>query len=493
MVWGCFRDGALLTSDRSEHTVGVPMVFKRRTWQLRSVMNGTGRVFRRPEAGFIVLMLAGMPWIVAAGTLTLKVRAINPSPTDKQPVEVKAFLPKPAGPDTVVSSGELKIDYDVTAQAYYVHQKVELAPGTNRTFEVVLNDIWVVPDETLRELGAHARALREATKGTEQAETARNVADVVDEALKAVEERQRAYAVGTAKPVDHISAYESNQQALEQVRKDIGALENLVIAAGKDPGRILGAARVSPPDMADLGRSTDRVVVLHIKVTNPSLTEQKSPSLHQELPAEVKPTDIVDAGGLQVGFDAGRGVSYVYAEAVKLAPTNSYEFEVKVRNPWFSDGEYLNRLRERAATLAKVARDSQSYTSVVADAERLVTALDAMATNVPPATLNEDYVAFARQRIKRLRECDAGLMRLDELFQPRQRPQPEFGAPMLNVKPPSRESTWRIIYIILGFLGVFSALFFLRWYGRGKAETFTRGDRGSSEPPPPSGPERPAT
>jgi hypothetical protein len=470
------------------------MVFKRTIGRLRSEMNATGRISRRPAAGLVLLMLAGLPWVADAGTLTLRVRAINPSATDKQPVEVKAFLPKLARPETVVSAGEFEVAYDVGAKAYYVRQKVELEPGQTRTFEVVLNDIWVVPEETLRELASHARALQEATQGSEQAETARKVGVVVDEALKAVEERQRTYAVGTAKPVDHIRAHESNLQALEQVRKDVGVLENLVIAAGKDPGRILGAARLAPPDVSDLGRSTDRVVVLHIKVSNPSLTERKSPPLRRDLPAEIKSTDIVDAGGLQVGFDAGKGMTYVYAEAVELPPQQSREFEVRVRNPWFADDEYLERLRERAATLVKVARDSQSYTSVVADAERLASDVAVLATNVPPATLNEEYVAFARQRLQRLRELDAGLMRLDELFQPRRNPQPEFGAPVLNVKPPSRETTWRIIYIILGFLGAFSALFFLRWYGRGKAETLAGGGPGSSSPPaPPPGPERPAS
>lgn len=438
-------------------------------------------------------MLAAIPFVAAAGTLTLKVRAINPSTTDKQSVEVKAFLPKPAGPETVVSAGGLEVTYDVAAQAYYVHQKVEIDPGQNRTFEVVLNDIWVVPDETLRELGAHAKALQEATQGTEQAETARNMATLVDEALKVVAERQRAYAVGTAKPVDHIRAHESNLQALRQVRKDVGTLENLVIAAGKDPGRILGAARLPPPDISDLGHSTDRVVVLHVKMTNPSLTGQKTPPLRRELPAEIKSTDIVDAGGLQVGFDAGKGVSYVYADAVELPPQQSREFEIKVKNPWFADGDYLKQLRERAATLVKASKDSQSYTSVVADAERLAVALDMLATNVPPAILNEEYVAFARQRAKQLRDLDAGLMRIDELFQPPRNQQLQISAPILNLKPPSRETTWRIIYIILGFLGVFSALFFLRWYGRGKAETFAGSDRRSPESTPPPGPEKPSS
>jgi hypothetical protein len=48
--------------------------------------------------------------------------------------------------------------------------------------------------------------------------------------------------------------------------------------------------------------------------------------------------------------------------------------------------------------------------------------------------------------------------------------EPKFGVP---IKPPSRKTTWIIIYIILGFLGIMSLLFFLRWFGRSKMEQMT--------------------
>ncbi len=416
----------------------------------------------------------------SAATLTVKLRAFNPSKAEKQQVEVKAHLPRFAGPDTIIDAGGLEVSYDVGAQAYYVHAKVELDPEQTRTFDVVMKDIWVIPEQRITELGAHARSLAAATAGSEQAETAGKVSVLVEEALKNVAERQRANAIGVAKPVDHIRTYESNMQALEQVRKDLGVLENLVIAAGKDPGQILGAARVKPPNDIAAGGGTDRLVAIRIKITNPSLTEKKAAPLRRELPVEIKTTDIVDSGELKVGFDSGKGVSYVYADPIELPPQQSREFEVKVRNPWAGADERLKELRQRAASLAQLSRDTQSPTSVLADAEQLARDLDLLSTNVPPATMNEDYVAFSRQRADQLRDLQGRAMRLEELFQPNRPPQPEFNAPVLNVKPPSRQTTWRIIWIILIFLGLFSVLFFLRWYGRTKAEVLGRGASGPS-------------
>lgn len=427
------------------------------------------------------LLVCGLAFSAAAGTLTLKVRAINKSQANKQPVEVRAALPRGATPDTVIDAGGLEVAYDVATKGYYVHKTIDIEPGQTRTFDVVLKDVWIVPDETLRELGDHAKTLSGATQGSEQAATAQQVAALIDGTLKTVTDRQRAFAIGAVKPVDHIRAYESNMQSLDQARKDMGVLENLVIAAGKDPGKILGVSRVVPPE-PDVGSRTDRIVAVRIKVTNPSLTEKKTPALRRDLPAEVKPNDIVDAGGLEVGFDAARGVCYVYSEAVEIPPQQSREFEVRVRNPWAGTEDYQAHLKTRVDELKKVAKETEAYPSVLEDIERLSRDLVALSTNKPPATLNEEYVAFSRRQRELLRDAEGRVTRMEELFQPREKPHPDFGATMLNVKPPSRENTWRIIWIILIFLAAFSALFFLRWYGRSKAETLGRTGAGNQPP-----------
>jgi uncharacterized membrane protein YuzA (DUF378 family) len=46
---------------------------------------------------------------------------------------------------------------------------------------------------------------------------------------------------------------------------------------------------------------------------------------------------------------------------------------------------------------------------------------------------------------------------------------------MMDVPRPDKRTTWIIIYIILGFLGIFSLLFFLRWFGKGKSEKVDQG------------------
>ena len=411
-----------------------------------------------------------MPVNLLASSLTLKVRAINPSPTEKSSVEVKAFLPKPAKPDDVMSAGELEVAYDVASKAYFVHKKIEMDPGQSRTFEVVLKDIWTLPDDTVKALADQAKALSAALKGTDKQDTATRLGGLIEENLKSVAERQTANAVGNVKPIDHIHAFESNVDVLDRVRRDIGMMENLAVAAGKSPQHLLGLSQSPLPPEAGFSGSTGSVVTIGIKITNPSLTESNKPSLRHEFPAEIKSTDVVDAGGLQIGVDASRNVCYAYADAVELAPQETKTFQVKVKNPWVGVQQKVQQLETRSEELLRLTKDSPEYKAVEEQATKILKEIADEKAQKWPADMNEQYVAFARHQNEILNGLEGRIMRLEELFQPREKPI-KFGGPMMDVPRPDRRTTWVIIYIILGFFSVF---FFLRWYGRTKAEQLDR-------------------
>ena len=404
-----------------------------------------------------------------AAVITLKIRAINPSRAEKQKTEVKRSLPKGVKPEDVVNADGLDVSYDVTTKTYCVQKEVELEPGKDRVFDVVIKDIWEIPEATLQELSSHASKLAEAMKGSDKADTAGSLKSVIDEGVKAVQARQAANAVGTVKPVDHIRAYESNMEALDRIRKDVGMLENLVIVVGKDPESILGLPRIPPPEESGNMGATGSVVTIHFKITNPSLTEKRKVPLKRDLPAEVKTPDVVDAGGLQVGFDTARNVGYVYLEDIELAPQESKVFDVKVRDPWAGLADRLPKLEGRAQDILKITADMESYKAVDAQARAILKDLGDLKGRKGPEGISPQYVAFARQQAEDVRGLETRLQRLEEIFQPREKPI-KAGIPVMDVPRPDKRTTWVLIYIILGFLGVFSALFYFRWYGKGKSE-----------------------
>lgn len=424
-----------------------------------------------------ILCLGVLAWLamlttipVQGAVITLKIRAINPSKTEKQKAVATALLPAPVKPDDVENKEGFEFAYDVTAKTYRIKKEVELAPAETRTFEVTIRDIWTLPEEEIQKLSQHAGKLAGELKSSDKEETAVRLRGVIEEGVKAVLARQTAYAVGAVKPLDHIRAYDANVEAISRIRRDVGILENLVIAAGKDPEVILGGSKSPPAVDRDIMDATNAVLVLHIKITNTSPTEKRPIPVRHELPAEVRVTDVLDAGGLQVGVDAAKNTSYVYLpEALELEPKAERVFDIKIKDPWALPEDKLNRLDARVREILNITREMDSYKAVTAQAQAIQKELDEVKARKGPDTVNDQYVAFARRQLADVKSLEARIHRLEELFQPSEKPI-KTGVPMMDVPRPDKRTTWVIIYIILGFLGVFSLLFFLRWFGKGKAE-----------------------
>ncbi len=426
-----------------------------------------------------ILCLSGLAWMVffagvpvssEGAVITLKIRAINPSKSEKQKTVVTALLPNLVKPEDVENTEGFEFDYDVAGKAYRIKKEVELNPAETRTFEIAIKDIWTIPEEEIQKLTSHAGKLAGALKSSDKEETAGRLQGLIDEGMKAVVSRQTAYAVGAVKPLDHIRAYEANLETISRIRKDVGVLENLVIAAGKDPEIILGSSKTPVVVDRDINEATNAVVILHIKITNTSPTEKRPIPVRHEFPAEVRVTDVLDAGGLQIGVDPTKNVCYAYlSEALELEPKGVRVFDVKIKDPWALPSGKLSRLETRVKELLNITREMDSYKAVTVQAQSILKELEEVKERKSPEVVNDQYVAFARRQLVDVRAIEGRIQRLEEFFQPSEKPI-KTGVPMMDVPRPDKKTTWVIIYIILGFLGVFSLLFFLRWFGKGKAE-----------------------
>ncbi len=415
-----------------------------------------------------LIVLSSLP--SEAAVITLKIRAINPSKVEKQKVLVTALLPTAVKPEDVENAAGFELEYDVAGKTYRVKQEVELNPAENRTFEVVIKDIWVIPESDLQKLSEHAGKLAGVLKDSDKKETAGRLQQVIDDGVKSVSSRQAAYAVGVVKPLDHIRAYEANAEAINRIRRDVGVLENLVIAAGKEPDQIIGSAKSVPVADRDIHDATNAVVVIHIKVINSSPSEKRKIPVRHEFPAEVRVTDILDAGGLQVGVDPVKNVCYAFLpEALELEPKGIQVFDVKLKDPWALPAGKLDRLETRIKEILNITRDMDSYQAVKTQAQAVIKDLEELKGRKGPDVVNDQYVAFSRRQQADVLAVEGRIQRLEEFFQPSEKPI-KTGVPMMDVPRPDKRTTWVIIYIILGFLAIFSLMFFLRWFGKGKAE-----------------------
>lgn len=94
-------------------------------------------------------------------------------------------------------------------------------------------------------------------------------------------------------------------------------------------------------------------VVLKIRVENPSKTEAQTVPVKVYLPKEVNPkTDIMDLGGLKLNYDAATGTYYVHGE-VPLGPGESVNKAVEMKDVWVQSEEELSAKLEEAKETAR--------------------------------------------------------------------------------------------------------------------------------------------
>jgi len=403
-----------------------------------------------------------------AGKLVLWIQAGNPI-EKTQTVRIRSNLPPGVRTNDVINLDGLDLGYDVKKDIYYVYKELELGPKKTIEFKVEIDDIWVIPEGEMEGLWEKAAELVGKLTGSEHHEAAEGLAHEVRRNIDLIQEYQAKNAMGPGvKPVRHITAYEANLKMLSRVKRDIGRLENLVLVTGQDPGELIGEVRTvgKPTREIELSAEDYRTALIRITVRNTSPTEARKVDVRRDLPPEIRIYDVLDAGGLEVGKDSKSGACYVHAKNVEIGADQEVSFDVKIRDKWNVNVPRVQSLKSSAGDILARVRLKEKYESLERTLLDLIDEIGEMEKEKGPDTLSEEYVAFYRGQAGRLGVIEQKINRIESALRPVEKTT-KLG---FNVKPPSMRTTWMIIYIILGFLAVMSLLFFLRWFGRTKAE-----------------------
>jgi hypothetical protein len=401
-----------------------------------------------------------------ADKVVLRIRAGNPLDRP-QTVNIRSNLPAGVTTNDIISLGGLELGYEVRSGTYFVRKSIELGPKEIVEYGVDLQDRWQIPPESLSLVAEKAEKLAGQLRTGDSRENADALARAVADAIADVRARQAKNQIKAGVPVvDHIRAYEMNAALLKQARRDLGRLETLAIAADVDPGGLHGESDAPPPP-AYRPRETGEgpTVTFQIRVQNASTTEVRRVDIRRELPPEIGVADIVDPAGLQYAVDPRTGICYVWMNGVQLDPGAARVFVVRVRDRWNVNGPRVRDLTGLATNLQARIRVAAKYKSIGAMLDQIAAELQGIGAEAGPADVNDRYVAFYRDQAARLNVVEEKLRRIDALLRPIRRPKIGF-----DLQAPNLKTTWLVIWGILGFLGVISLLFFLRWYGRSKSE-----------------------
>lgn len=402
------------------------------------------------------------------GHIVFAIKAVNPAQTDST-VRVNVALPRGVKPQDVVDAGGMEVKYDPNADLYCVRAEEQLPARGNKEYRVALRDIWIVPPEKISALRTQVSKLTELLSGTRRKDTAVAVRRQIDDGLTQLEKWQDKYRVGPGTTASaHIQAFERSLEILKQAVEDTGILENQAKGEGIDVPETLGPP---PPlkarDDRAAGKQTRKI---RLEVRNTGRTEQQLP-IKKYLPREVSQEDVTADDRLEVRYDPERGSCYLYSPGVAVQPDEPLIIEVIVADKWVVAPERYAYLEMKATNVQ--ARAAECRKEDVADrARQLLNRLAAVRTAERPP-FGDEYIAVYHRQVEELDRIEEDILRLDA----RLTPAPErkiFTASVLEqAEAPSRSTTWIIVFIVIGFLFLFSVLFFLRWYGKSTDETMS--------------------
>ena len=401
----------------------------------------------------ILALWAGSLAAAGASELLLTIEAHNPAKTE-QAGAIRSPLPIGTRPDNVIDAGGLDIEYDACRNLYLATGRFDMEAHETREFVVRLLDMWRIPQATCGEIEGHARELEKLLRTTghraadARSQTARIVADI-----SRIRESQSANALQGTNAAAHIEAYWRDCHRLDDLRDAVRELEDALIRSGIDPPRILGEL---PPGSGEGTRAYPTPgggLVLRLRLTNPSPNLPRKTELMQALPHEVTAEDVLDTDGLRLHRDARSEALSVKADSVDLGPGENIVFAVRVRDVWSAEAPRCGHLLADADSVRALV--PWRYESVHRHVDRVVAELRRIDGETVPPPDDPGYVAFQRRRAKCLDRLERKLLRFDRLRFP--------DNPIGTVTPPpTRRTTWAMIYATLVFLATFSSAVFLK-------------------------------
>jgi len=181
---------------------------------------------------FLVLILLGVMFCFWAGegfckNVVLKTMIVNPSKTKTQKATLKTYLPREVTPADITDLGDLKIDYDIDKELYYVYKDFELGPGEAVRRSIEIKDIWIVPEAEIDNYNKRAEDFVEKLKRTKHSEEAKALRDSIKvKGEKIIVDQQ---AAAGAMPQTHIAAYRLNLTKFNEIKDDIAKLDEMLL------------------------------------------------------------------------------------------------------------------------------------------------------------------------------------------------------------------------------------------------------------------------
>jgi hypothetical protein len=232
------------------------------------------------------------------------------------------------------------------------------------------------------------------------------------------------------------------------------------------------------------------IIELRVKVSNPSEKGKQTTDVKYILPSEITPRYIMDRDSLDMAYDFGKECFYLYKDNVELAPSESKEFVVKVKDIWKVSDVELDALKKHTDNIMLLLKDTDYASRAKLAAERIDSTISRIRKTQALKASASEHIAYYRDNIKLLQEAKNEIAELERLVSQRgitagitvKWPEDKFGGgtkstkakgfegldiiaqSIFKGKAPTIATTWKVIFAIIAFIGIIAALFFTLWY-----------------------------
>jgi len=167
------------------------------------------------------------------------------------------------------------------------------------------------------------------------------------------------------------------------------------------------------------------------------------------LPKEAKPEHIIYRGDLKVGYDTQQGSYYVHG-VFKVQPKEYKEIEIELKDIWVIDTTEIETVRFEARKVNSMLTESEFSERAQFLLTSIEGRLDKILESQKDKPVNpEDHISQYRENVKSFEEAKSDLALARSL--------------MSQVKPITIRATWQLILMIVIFLGLLSAGFYVAW------------------------------
>ncbi len=436
---------------------------------------------------FSTCLLSSVLCPLAYADMKLKIAVVNPSQTQEQTMPVRYELPKGINPADILDVGAMELKYDSQTKNYYVFQTVTLNPSEKKVLEITLKDVWQISPKELQTLKDHTAALSTNLEKSAYAEVASQLSGRINFKLAAIMAGQTDQTLSAPRKM---SLYYENIKKLAGIKDDIGMLENLVIDTGGSVDERVLVPQTLLVSADGENTLSEGSIQLNVKISNPAKTSRQSVPVRYDLPREVLPKDILEANGLEVVYDFKKECFQLTREEISLGPGESKVFVIRIRDIWKISDQKLQSLRAHTENLSRILKNTVFAKQAESLTGKIFSNLDNITRAQSVKLSTNEHMAGYQDNADRLAQARETAAELEKLIvksgakpmvtvtrkgvvqgssQDLKQNRGDDGVPFLSRsvfrgKVTFSVNAWKIIFSILFFVGIISAVFFGVWY-----------------------------